>query len=209
MRSYPQDIYQYDDWHALIQDEMENIDTHGRRWEVYRQLMMQPNVTRTPENNDLLFNYIRVQRHSIEDFFERFTPFSFELTRDTAMLTLTERKKMYTYFPSQQAVDDILLQLAGLVRDRQTAPDTYGRMHLTWQEWQSCIQELQHVFARGWSKEFREMSTDRLAERLLDQAMLWQLIIRDQDQITILPAFSRFCGNYSDDFERKEEKMDE
>ncbi|WKB37375.1 TIGR02678 family protein [Terrilactibacillus sp. S3-3] len=69
MRSYPQDIYQYNDWHELIDDEMENIDTHGRRWEVYRRLIMEPNVARTEENNDQLFNYIRVQRKSIEDFF--------------------------------------------------------------------------------------------------------------------------------------------
>lgn len=209
MRSYPQDIYQYDDWHALIRDELENIDTHGRRWEVYRQLMMQPNVTRTPENNDQLFNYIRVQRRSIEDFFERFTPLNFELTRDTAMLTLPERKKIFTYFPSQQAVDEVLLQLAGMLRDRQTIHDPYGRVQLTWQEWQSRVQELQHAFGRGWSKEFRDMRTDKLAERLSDQAMRWQLVILDHDQITILPAFSRFRGTYSDDFERKFERKEE
>ncbi|RYL95844.1 TIGR02678 family protein [Sporolactobacillus sp. THM7-4] len=209
MRSYPQDIYQYEDWHALVRDEMENIDTHGRRWEVYRELIMHPNVSRTPENNDQLFNYIRVQRRSIEDFFERYTPFHFELTKDTAMLTMTERKKMYTLFPSQQAIDEILLQMAGLVRDRRPARDPFGRVSLTMPEWLLLGQELQHEFSHGWSKEYREMSTDRLAEKLVTQAVDWQLVEREAEQVVILPVFARFRGVYSKNFTGKAADQDE
>lgn len=209
MRSYPQDIYQYEDWHRLIEDELKNMDTHGRRWEVYRQLMMQPNVARTSENNDQLFNYIRVQRRSIEDFFERSTPFSFELTRDTAMLTMMERKNIYTCFPSQQAIDDLLLQIAGLLRDRHPEPDPYGRVSITHQEWLSLVQELQHRFRRGWSKAYREMSAEGIAENLFSEAERWQLAARRDDQIIIMPAFARFRGTYNEDFERKAEERNE
>ncbi|RYL98356.1 TIGR02678 family protein [Sporolactobacillus sp. THM7-7] len=209
MRAYPQDIYQYADWHELITDEMGNIDTHGRRWEVYRRLMMEPSVVRTLENNDQLFNYIRVQRKSIEDFFERYTPFNFELTKDAAMLTATERKQMYTLFPSQQAIDDILLQLAALVRDRRPPRDPYGQAALTIQEWLSLVQELQQKVRAGWSKEFRAMSADRLSGRLLDEAERWQLIERREGRVILLPALVRFRGRYNDDFKKKVAENDE
>ncbi|MFT8318857.1 MAG: TIGR02678 family protein [Sporolactobacillus sp.] len=209
MRSYPQDIYQYQDWHALTEDELESIGTHGRRWEVYRRLMFEPNVERTPENNEQLFNYIRVQRRSIEDFFERYTSFNFELTRDEAMLTLEERKKKYTLFPSQQARDDILLQLAGQVRKQRPARDAYGRAVLSAQEWLSLIQNLQQAFSCGWSKEYREMGSGKLAVKLLDEAISWQLAEHSGDQVVLLPALVRFSGRYSDDFLKKEAKKDE
>lgn len=204
MRSYPQDIYQYNDWHELISDELANIDTHGRRWEVYRRLIMEPNVARTEKNNDQLFNYIRVQRKSIEDFFQRYTPFEFELTRDAVMLTLTERRKLYTFFPSQQVIDDILLQTAYLVRSRRPACDPYGRAALTQQEWLSLIQELQQKESRGWSKEYRTMSARRLSENLLNEAERWQFVERRDGQIIILPALLRFSGRYNRDFEGAE-----
>jgi TIGR02678 family protein len=209
MRSYPQDIYKYGDWHELIHDEMEDIDTHRRRWEVYRRLIMEPNVARTEENNDQLFNYIRVQRQSIEAFFQRYTPFDFELTRDTAMLTLTDRRQQYTFFPTQQAIDAILLQAALLVRTRRLSHDAYGRATLTRQEWLSLVQALQQKERRGWSKAYREMGSDRLAEELLHEAERWQFARDHGDQVILNPALLRFSGSYNEDFEKEGAKANE
>lgn len=209
MRSYPQDIYQYDDWHELIEDELEDIDTHGRRWAVYRRLMMEPNVARNAENSDQLFNYIRVQRKSIEDFFARYSPFDFELTRDAAMLTISGRKSQYTFFPTQQALDDILLQAATLLRERRPTRDPYGRASLTGQEWLSLVQALKQKESHGWSKEYRTMSTTKLAEHLLEEAERWQFVEQSDGQIVILPAMTRFAGRYNEDFTKKEAADDE
>ncbi|CAM3264124.1 TIGR02678 family protein [Sporolactobacillus spathodeae] len=206
MRTYPEDIYQYKDWHALTHEDNDRLEAHGRRWEAYRRLMMEPVVTRTSENSEQLFNYFRVQRRSIEDFFERTTPFSFELTRDAAMLTLSERKQSYTYFPAQPVIHDILLQLAAQIRSQDPVRDAYGQATLSRQEWLSLIQNVQQTAAAGWSKEFREMTTDRLADRLLDEACAWQLAETRGDQVILLPALVRFSGRYSDDFQKKEGK---
>lgn len=209
MRTYPEDIYKYDDWHTLTDEDQERLTTHGRRWEAYRRLMMEPVVRRTRDNSEQLFNYFRVQRRSIEEFFERMTPFSFELTRDAAMLTLSERRQSYTYFPAQPVIHDIVLQLAAQLRKQNPVRDAFGMVSLSSQEWLSLVQNVQQAYASGWSKEFREMTTQRLADRVLEEACSWQLADVRADQIELFPSLVRFTGRYSDDFLKKEREKNE
>ncbi|WKB35379.1 DUF2398 family protein [Terrilactibacillus sp. S3-3] len=116
------------------------------------------------------------------------------------MLTLTERRKLYTFFPL--AAGHRRYSAAGGVPGAQPpSADPYGRAALTRQEWLSLIQELQQKESRGWSKEYRTMSATRLSENLLDEAERWQFIERQDGQIVILPALLRFSGSYNEDFE--------
>ena len=75
MRSYPEDITQFQDWRELMQMERERADEETSTV-AFRRLMMEPAILRT-EENDRLFYYLRNQQQYISSFFEKNTPYTF------------------------------------------------------------------------------------------------------------------------------------
>ena len=202
MRSYPEDITQFQDWRELMQMERERADEETSTV-AFRRLMMEPAILRT-EENDRLFYYLRNQQQYITAFFEKNTPYTFELTKDVAMLTLEERLKQQTYFPMLKSADESLLQLAELVRGSEYAADAYGCIHLSKNQWLALIGQHATQNRKGWSKEYRESADKKLARLMLENGSKWRFFTEDGDgNVTILPTFARNTGKYPQDFLHK------
>lgn len=202
MRSYPEDITQFQDWRELMQMERERADEETSTV-AFRRLMMEPAILRTKEN-DRLFYYLRNQQQYISSFFEKNTPYTFELTKDVAMLTLEERLKQQTYFPMLKSADESLLQLAEMIRESDYAPDAYGCIHLSKNQWLALIGQHATQNRKGWSKEYRESVDKKLARLILENGIKWRFFAEDGDRnVTILPTFARNTGKYPQDFLQK------
>ena len=202
MRSYPEDITQFQDWRDLVQMERERADEETSTV-AFRRLMMEPAILRT-EENDRLFYYLRNQQQYISSFFEKNTPYTFELTKDVAMLTLEERLKQQTYFPMLKSADESLLQLAEMIRESDYAPDAYGCIHLSKNQWLALIGQHATQNRKGWSKEYRESADKKLARLMLENGSKWRFFTEDGDgNVTILPTFARNTGKYPQDFLHK------
>ena len=202
MRSYPEDITQFQDWRELVQMERERVDDETSTV-AFRRLMMEPAILRT-EENDRLFYYLRNQQQYISAFFEKNTPYTFELTKDVAMLTLEERLKQQTYFPMLKSADESLLQLAEMIRESDYAPDVYGGIHLSKNQWLALIGQHATQNRKGWSKEYRESVDNKLARLILENGTKWHFFAEDGDgNVTILPTFARNTGKYPQDFLQK------
>ena len=199
MRPYPQDIYQYANWLELHDDEkIDDESPNSQRHKMYRQLYTQPCILRE-EVDANAFYYLRNQRNSISDFTEQYSPYELEIYQNVAMLTVTNRTQKLTQFPSTKVIDDILVQLATLIREKGVVPDVYGKVHYPKGNWRQLLGELQQLHSPLWSKEFRTKSLDQLDREIIKNGENWSFLKELDDEVEIFPSFARINGYMSNE----------
>ncbi|MEG6617565.1 TIGR02678 family protein [Peptococcaceae bacterium 1198_IL3148] len=208
MRSFPKDLLQFKTKEQILQAEwLGNEENIGaiRRHRVYRQLFLSPVIySKNPDDADFL--YLRNYRHRIREDIEKHTDYQFELYKNTALLTLNERKVRFELFPDNRAIADIALQFAALSREFQQLkelplqPD--GSIYLTPVEYQNWVVLLKERYGAGWSKQYRENNIESTASELLDLLVEWKMAMVDVETgvIYLQPLLVRTVGHYPKDF---------
>ena len=160
---------------------------------LYQRLMMESSIQREAENEEV-FNRLRNYYHWIESYVEQNTDFRFELYRDYAAFTLESRESFKESFPSRRVIDELLIQLATLIRQANLDPSSYGILTITDMKWSSFILELQSQYQSYWSKEFKEMSVEQLGTALLQRGEDWGLLKAKGQQVKILQPMGRLIA---------------
>ncbi|KGL41338.1 TIGR02678 family protein [Listeria newyorkensis] len=202
IRTYPEDFQIYNSGRDFISNERrEKLADYENRVKIFRTLLMEPAILRNADNESE-FYYLRNQEENIRHFFEKFTPFSFELTKNVAMLTLHDRKAQYDTFPSLKSLDDCFLQLVDYVRGDGLEYNAYGEMILTSNQWKTLVGDHAARNRGGWSKKDQELSLDKLAAVLLEIGKTWGMLRENKlGNITIMPNFARNIGRYPAGFD--------
>lgn len=197
IRSYPENFDIYQNGESFIaSEERNNLTEFDNRTRIFRKLLMEPVILRTPEN-EAEFYYLRNQQIFIENYFEKFTPFSFELTKNTAMLTLQERKTAYETFPSLKSMDECFIQLVDIVRKENVKYNAFGEVTLTENQWKTLVDNHVRKNASGWSKKEQELSREKLSNKLFCLGEEWGMLAEGEaKEIVIFPNFSRNVGRY-------------
>lgn len=160
---------------------------------VYQRLMMEPQIQRNEENEDF-FSRLRNYFRYISDFTDNQTSYQFELYKDYGSFTLEQRDAAKEIFPSRLVVDEILVQLATLVRGENKTKDAYGVIQFSLEEWQKLIEKLKDQYHNFWSKEFRELSMKELSHRLQSRGEDWEMLKISNELVSVYPVFSRVIG---------------
>ncbi|MGX7197534.1 TIGR02678 family protein [Enterococcus olivae] len=160
---------------------------------LYQRLMMEPMLKRGTENEEL-FVRLRNYHHYMRDFVENNLFFSYELYRDYAAFTTEKREGSGENFPSRQVVDEILIQVATLVRQAELDHLAYGISEMTSEEWQLLLKDLQETYQSYWSKEFKEMSEKQLSQAILRRGSDWGLFEATPEKVKIYPALGRLIA---------------
>ena len=121
----------------------------------------------------------------MEEYIENNTGFRFELYRDYAALTLEYRESFKEVLPSRRVIDDVLIQLATLIRKAELEPSSYGVLTISHVKWSHLLLDLQDSYQEYWSKEYNEMSLSQLGDVLLERASDWGLLEVQGQQIAI------------------------
>lgn len=208
MRSYPEDLFKYNDWQDILREEWKLQGDDERRKRVYRQLFMSPVVYRN-QQNDPDFLYIRTFRNRITDDVEKHTPFQFSLYKNAAMLTVSEPKSYQTLFPDQKASSDLILQLSTAIHSRkeQFVPNESGEILFTEGEFEQLIHELKVHYGAGWSKAYREASLTVIRRELLAVLSDWLMaeVNEETGMIILKPLLGLLSGTYPKDFLKGDE----
>ncbi len=214
LRSFPKDLFQFETMEQILAAEtMGREETTGvtRRHRVYRLLFLSPGMM-TRGSDDADFLYLRNYRHRIREDIEKHTDFQFELYKNTALLTLTERKLRYNLFPDNRVICDLALQFAAVARqnqvDEQIPLQQDGSIYLTKVDFLNWLKICRERYAAGWSKQYREMSIADTARELLELLIEWKMATRDAATgvISLYPLLVRTIGNYPGDFKPRPEE---
>ncbi|HHU31876.1 MAG: TIGR02678 family protein [Zhaonellaceae bacterium] len=208
LRSFPKDLTSFNKLEDFLDIENLNYEEQTglkRRHRVYRKLILTP-VMYSDGNNDPDFLYLRNYRNRIREDIERFSDFTFELYRNTALLTTEEKKSIYTLFPDNKAISDIVLQFAKLVREEKEQEDISlqydGTLRLTQVDFQKWVSKCKEEYGNGWSKQYREATVTETARELLAFLVDWQMASLDEETgvIILKPLLARTIGKYPLDF---------
>ncbi|KJS21399.1 MAG: cytosolic protein [Clostridiaceae bacterium BRH_c20a] len=210
LRSFPKDLTTFKNAKDFLNIEDLNSEEQlgvKRRQRVYRKLFLTP-VMYINENNDPDFLYLRNYRNRIREDVEKHTDFSFELYRNAALLTIEEKKAMYTLFPDNKAISDIVLQFANMVREEKNSNaislQLDGTLHLTPVDFQKWVSKCKDYYGHGWSKQYRELIVSETARELIAVLVDWQMadILDETGVIRLKPLLVRVVGKYPVDFSK-------
>ncbi|MGL5677708.1 MAG: TIGR02678 family protein [Cellulosilyticaceae bacterium] len=187
------------------QENLINIQRGGaRRNRVYRRLLLSP-VVYQEGSNDEDFNYIKNYKHIIEEDFKKYLGWELHVHRGAAMVIPLEKDKITYRLPANNALSDLLLQWNYLICQKlhegqlQTTID--DKIMMDERQYRKLVEELIATKKVGWSKEYREMSKERLYEQLAQALEKWQMLRRKADTVVILPLTGKMVGDYPKDFE--------
>ncbi|MFT9487415.1 MAG: DUF2398 family protein [Tepidibacillus sp.] len=203
MCSYPKDLFQFESIDEILKVEwMKEEENTGatRRHRIYRKLFLSP-VMYSEGVQDPDFLYLRNYRNRLREDIEKHTPFQFKLYKNTAMITLPERRARFTLFPDNKGIMDIALQFASIVREQQRMEDIpyqwNGTLLLTLLDFERWVGLCKEQFGYGWSKEHREATVKDTASELFRLLKDWKLARKEQDTgaVILYPAL-RECADH-------------
>ncbi|SHG51320.1 TIGR02678 family protein [Ornithinibacillus halophilus] len=209
MRTYPDDLFQYQTTREILDSEWQRHQTDMRRKRVYRKLMFSPVVHRESEE-DQDFAYIRNYRNRLRDDLEEHTPFQLEVFKNAAFLVLNERKQRYTLFPDQKGIMNIALHFQAYFRSHMdnSSVNAMGEIKLTPVEYSQMIQKIKDAYGHGWSKRYRDMSHTNIAEELIQLYKDWEMLVVEAETgiLVFKSIIGRMVGYYPSDYVSEGEK---
>lgn len=203
LRSYPKDLQQYGTLEQLLaaEDVEEESDIgRVRKQRIYRELYLTPGYERC-EAGSSDFLYLRNMRNRLAEDVSEHSLLQFELYKDVAMLTApVERRYQLQAFPDRSGLAAIILHLGAELRRRwQDEPQGFSFTEL---EFAQLMEECRKRTGAGWTKEYRDMSMNKLQRELLAALENWKMARSDESGLLWLtPLLGRTVGAYPDDYE--------
>lgn len=210
LRAFPRELQTY---HSL--EELEDADflmetteeakaLRRKRNQIYRELLLKPVIYR-PQVPDAKDAYLSNMKGTLSSTLEEWFDLYLELYQNAVMAVSREPSSWFSdIFPVRlRGIHEIILHLSHYLRQLPKENRTHP---LTKNEWKEHLEELAKKTGKGWTKEFREMSRDRLSETLLSEMTSWGMVRQEEDGlITLLPALFRLQGTYQEEEKKSEE----
>lgn len=207
MRNFTQDIMGYTDYTDFQRAEWIDVDEDRgivRRQRVYRSLLMTMGLYLSDENEED-FAYVRNYRNMIRGELEELLPCELQVYKSSAYLVLGPECRMGRTLPEENTRSDIVLLLAGLIRQK-VEDGTYAlqideTIRLSGEEFRSLIEECRRSFGRGLIKTYREMTTEEFYQEVSSYLLNLELAGKERDSVILRPVLGKVTGQYPDDFE--------
>jgi uncharacterized protein (TIGR02678 family) len=208
VRNFSVNILNYTSYEDMEKEDLVEIDRDRgilRRQRVYRRLLMSPVVyNEGPEDSD--YAYIKNFRSIIENDFEKYLELPVHIHKNGTLLLLPESHTFKDTFPESRTISEIVLQMNFMIlediRTGALRPEKDDTMTISRAAFESMMKRLKEENAMGWSKEYREISFERLAEDILEYMNSFHMIevINRGREIRIMPLVGKLAGKYPEDF---------
>jgi uncharacterized protein (TIGR02678 family) len=208
MRTYPEDFINYTDWDELLKEDWKLNQEDERRKRVYRKLFFSPGLHRF-DQQDPDFLYIRNFRNRLSEDIENHSDYKLHVYKNTAFLSITEARQYQQVYPTSKASTDIMLQLSSHLHEHLDTfkPKENGEIVMTEGEMDEVVETLRQQFEKGWSKYFREKSTNAIRVELIEAMKDWMMVEVEEESslIKIKPLLGVLAGTFPADFEGGED----
>lgn len=192
LRSFPDNLQSMKNWHELL---IRN-EKYSTRIRVIQRLLFTPGICRTSDTEEL-FNYMRHQESFLIGYFEKYTDFNFELTKNVALLASPNRRKNLKYIPDGSSSGDLLMIIGFKICDEKFDRNNFGQIRLSFAQWQSIVGSVFQENKELLSKTYRDMSLNTVSEKVLSQTNQSGLTFEDDSRIVITPLLARLNGKFN------------
>ena len=204
--SFPMDISDFSSWNDFEKKRFEEIEDEkgsARMHRIYRQLVLCPVAFwDEPEHGDV--NYLKHQRNWVSKNLETYLGGRLDVQKNAAFFMLEEDDCYGKVHPRNAVISEVVLLVCGQIR-RYVSTGKFKKQEnetisITETEFKNLIVNCQRKWKAGWSKEFREMETEKLVRTIKDYMLDWMFIREEEEEIIILPTAGKQTGFYPDDF---------
>ncbi|MDQ0214468.1 uncharacterized protein (TIGR02678 family) [Oikeobacillus pervagus] len=207
MRVYPDDFTSFKHWSELLKEDWKLNQEDERRKRVYRKLFFSPGLHRI-DKQDPDFAYIRNYRNRLSEDIENHSDYKLHVYKNTAFLSVSEPKQYQQVYPTSKASSDIILQFAKYLHEHldQFKPKENGEIVMTEGEMDGAVETLRKQFEKGWSKYFREKSTNAIRMELIEAMKDWMMVEVDEESsfIKLKPLLGVLTGTFPEDYKGEE-----
>ncbi|GAB7389240.1 TIGR02678 family protein [Bacillaceae bacterium] len=200
LRRFPKELTGMQTIDELVESGDDREEKVRRRRNVYRRLVQEPVVYDWEWSEEERY-YVLTQRRSILDQMSEFVGLEGRRYREGLIFYEPSAVSPMTTFPTQAAISDILVLMAGEIRRRRQEGayemDEWGRLRLSVTELESVLLALRDRHQAYWSKEHRESSSQELLRQVIQHLEEWNLGKQmDGQEIWLYPALARWSGAY-------------
>lgn len=210
MRNFTGDILNFSSHDDFINSEW--LDTEKdkgivRRHRVYRRLLMSPAVY-SESSDDSDFVYIKNYRGMIQKDIEDAIGANLHVHKTSAYVLLTSSMHNFkNSFPDGKNISEIVLLLntviLGKIKEGSICQKDDDLITISRLAFQNLVSEMFEKYSKGFSKEYRESSIDKLTKEILELMKSYQMLRENpfESEIIIMPLIAKVCGRFPEDFD--------
>jgi len=208
VRNFTSDISDCNLYTDIYEKEQLGLDQEKgieRRQRVYRRLFTE-NVVYSEGKEDQDYLYIKQYKNTIAQDVDQMLDSSLEIHKNGAYILLAEHEPFKNVFPANKAISDVTLFMNTLLtqklQNNEFKVEENDTILLSEIEFSNIIKELQENYAKGFSKEYREMDEIELQEKIVDYMKNFDMLRYEKElkQYRIMPITFKINGKYPDNF---------
>lgn len=201
--NFEKDISKYVSYKDFEIEKNENIDINRgdfRTNRVYRKLLTTPAIYWS-ETNDQDRIYIKNQKPVIEKGLENFFNGKLHIHKNGAFLIFDNKDKIGEIHPKGTMLAELVLLVCNEVRkkvvNKEVKKELNDIVYISKKEMEELIEECKNRYGINWSKEYREMKTEKIFDNIMEYMKNWMLAEAEGEEIVVYPAVGKITGAYS------------
>ena len=211
MRNFATNIVDCENYNDIFENEqlgLEQDKGKERKQRVYRRLFTE-NVVYKENQEDQDYNYIRNYRNTINQDVDKMLQSTLEVHKNGAYILLVDDKSFKNVFPTNSGISDITLFINTLISEKvktnELKPQLDDLIYISKIAFGKIVRGVKNRYFKGFSKEYREMSDEKLQEEIVMYMKQFDMIreSKETEEYKIMPICFKIIGKYPKDFENK------
>ncbi len=183
-----------------------NVDTdrgHFRSSRVYRRLVTSPAMYWDTTDDPDSF-YLKNKRNIISKYLNDYLGGRLDIHRNSAYFVFEDDNNYGESFPKDSTISDIVVLLCTVIREHsEFIHEENDTVVISKYEFVKLVGECSEKYSFAWSKEYREMAVEKIAERVCEIMESWMLLERTDSDFIIYPGVYKFSGVYPKNIEEQ------
>ena len=186
-------------------EKSENIDTaigEIRTNRVYRKLLLTPAVY-WDNQTDSDSIYIRNQKPVLENNLEKLFGGKLHVHKNSAFLVYDTKNYIGDIHPKGSMLSEIVLLICDNLREKIVSNKLEKQLNdlvvISSEYLKDLIKECKNRYGTNWSKEYRDMSEDKIYKNVVEYMKEWSFIEEKENEIILFPSIGKVTGKYRKD----------
>ncbi len=201
---HDRDISEYSSYRDFENEKTIYTDVdkgYTRTNRVYRRLVLQPAVY-WDSSLDADSLYLKNQRNSISNYLNKYLDGRLDIHNGSAFYMIDEDSLFGSVHPSDGMLSGIVLLLCGEIRDNYTELYVKNEDDLIVEQtdFHGLICGCREKYKDGISKEYRELTDEKLIFKVTDYMIKYKMIERKNDRYILKDGVFKTAGKFPEDF---------
>lgn len=213
--NFNRDINAFSSYRDFETENVADIDSdrgHYRINRVYRELVAAPAMY-WPTADDPAAIYVKNQRQWVGKNLAEYLGGLLQIHQGGAFFALDEADPFGAVHPNETMLSGIVLLLCAKIRqaavEHKLERDLNDCIFMKLPDFRGFLASCREEFQAGWSKEYREMSLEKMCTQVMGYMEQWLLLQQSDDLLVLYPAVGKFTGIYPKDFKNEAEQTNE